>query len=449
MFEGKYKPDSEKELSKDNLSNSREFQESVVTSNNSVLFNNTKNNEVRFGEQPIYASSSSSDMNNRNQQRNENNVFKAVSGAQLSLFYGSVSSVTTEQDEDYIKDPPETEDKTHDSFESVSEEATDKLQASLTIPITTTTTNYNQPQKRHIMISYNQSSRETCQKIYDRLVERNYKVWMDLTNMVDDILVSMAQAVENSYIILICINQQYYTSDYCRLEAEYAAENRIKFIPCLMEKSFRAESWLGIIKGSNVHVDFSSVENFDHSFEELVRQITYVEKKLSLQPRRTPTPCSFMNPIQLTTMNTLDTAISTGINDTSCRRFDDIIRKYKRSLKKERCELYQLKPNELASLIIKLRQELFADPHILSDSERSDGEVGKQHNDNQYLKQTLSPTPYQNELLLSLVNRITKLETMQQNNSHYFDMYGCFKVTLGIMALWAFNVYIIKNRHIL
>ncbi|CAF4129968.1 unnamed protein product, partial [Rotaria sordida] len=439
MFEGKYKPDSEKELSKDNLSNSREFQESVVTSNNSVLFNNTKNNEVRFGEQPIYASSSSSDMNNRNQQRNENNVFKAVSGAQLSLFYGSVSSVTTEQDEDYIKDPPETEDKTHDSFESVSEEATDKLQASLTIPITTTTTNYNQPQKRHIMISYNQSSRETCQKIYDRLVERNYKVWMDLTNMVDDILVSMAQAVENSYIILICINQQYYTSHYCRLEAEYAAENRIKFIPCLMEKSFRAESWLGIIKGSNVHVDFSSVENFDHSFEELVRQITYVEKKLSLQPRRTPTPCSFMNPIQLTTMNTLDTAISTGINDTSCRRFDDIIRKYKRSLKKERCELYQLKPNELASLIIKLRQELFADPHILSDSERSDGEVGKQHNDNQYLKQTLSPTPYQNELLLSLVNRITKLETMQQNNSHYFDMYGCFKVTLGIMALWAFN----------
>jgi hypothetical protein len=70
------------------------------------------------------------------------------------------------------------------------------------------------------MISYNHSSREICQKIYDGLVERNYKVWMDLTDMGDDILVSMARAVENSYIVLLCINQKYYESDYCRLGNE-------------------------------------------------------------------------------------------------------------------------------------------------------------------------------------------------------------------------------------
>jgi hypothetical protein len=68
-------------------------------------------------------------------------------------------------------------------------------------------------------------------------------------------------------------------------EAEYAAENRIKFIPCLMESEFRAQSWLGIIKGANVHVDFSSADLFDDSFTELIRQITYVEGKLSLRPR--------------------------------------------------------------------------------------------------------------------------------------------------------------------
>ena len=53
-----------------------------------------------------------------------------------------------------------------------------------------------------------------------------------------------------------------------------------------MEKSFRAQSWLGIIKGSNYHIDFSSPENFDESLDELVRQITHVEKKLSMQPRK-------------------------------------------------------------------------------------------------------------------------------------------------------------------
>ena len=32
-----------------------------------------------------------------------------------------------------------------------------------------------------------------------------------------DILDSMARAVENSYIVLLCMNQQYYESEYCRL----------------------------------------------------------------------------------------------------------------------------------------------------------------------------------------------------------------------------------------
>ncbi|CAF4113477.1 unnamed protein product [Rotaria sordida] len=95
MPERKYKRDSKKELSEDNFSNSHEFQETVVASNNSVLLNSTKNNEIRFGGQPIYAT---------------------VSDAQLFLVYRSVGNVTTEQDEDYIKDTPETEDETHDGF---------------------------------------------------------------------------------------------------------------------------------------------------------------------------------------------------------------------------------------------------------------------------------------------------------------------------------------------
>ena len=71
----------------------------------------------------------------------------------------------------------------------------------------------------------------------------------------------------------------------CFVEAEYAAENRIKFIPCLMEKDFRAQSWLGIIKGANVHVDFSDPDAFDSSFKELIRQIDFIERRLSVRPR--------------------------------------------------------------------------------------------------------------------------------------------------------------------
>lgn len=52
-----------------------------------------------------------------------------------------------------------------------------------------------------------------------------------------------------------------------------------------MEKDFRAQSWLGIIKGANVHVDFSNPDAFDSSFNELIRQIDFVERRLSVRPR--------------------------------------------------------------------------------------------------------------------------------------------------------------------
>ncbi|CAF3993821.1 unnamed protein product [Adineta steineri] len=138
------------------------------------------------------------------------------------------------------------------------------MDTSISVTDNSIATNYNQ-QKRHIMISYDRSSIRTYRKIYNRLIERNYKVWMNVEHMFDDIL--------------------YYESDSYRLKAEYAVKNLIKCTPCLMEEKFQPRSWLGVIKGSNVHVDFSSQDDFDESFEQLIRQITFIEKQLSIQPR--------------------------------------------------------------------------------------------------------------------------------------------------------------------
>ncbi|CAF0809847.1 unnamed protein product [Adineta ricciae] len=366
-----------------------------------------------------------------------------VAAKQLSHLYDSVvSTTTTEPGEELNEGVNYREQGISDSFVEVyTEEDEDEVQSLSAIP--KTTTGGSQPQKRHIMISYNRSSRDTCERIYQGLVNKNYKVWMDLTDMADDILVSMARAVENSYIVLLCINQQYYESDYCRLEAEYAAENRIKFIPCLMEKSFRAQSWLGIIKGSNFHIDFSSPEDFDESFNELVRQITHVEKKLSMQPRRTPAPGSMVNPMKFaaTSSGPAATAASISANDVNSRRFDAIIREYKHAIKKKSHQLNRLKRNELADLISKLRQELFIETtQVLTDSERSDEEDEKQHNDDHLLQQLLSRSLDQNEFLLRLVDRLTTPQPMEQTNLQNLNMDGIFKVILAIMVLWALNI---------
>ncbi|CAF0786604.1 unnamed protein product [Adineta steineri] len=110
----------------------------------------------------------------------------------------------------------------------------------------------------HIMISYNRSVTAMCLKIRDRLKSLHYNVWLDVDNINGGVLESMAQAVENSSIVLICMNEQYKQSYYCRLEAEYATELRKPCIPCLMQPRFRPYGWLGIIKGAKIHVDFAT-----------------------------------------------------------------------------------------------------------------------------------------------------------------------------------------------
>ncbi|CAF1456675.1 unnamed protein product [Rotaria sordida] len=193
--------------------------------------------------------------------------------------------------------------------------------------------------------------------------------------------------------------------------------------------------------GSHFHIDFSSHENFDQSFEELIRQITYVENRLSLQPRRTPTPSSMIYSMQSVRMSTSDTIISSVTNNVYSRRFADIICKYKKSISKEHYELNQLQQNELSSLIIKLREELFCDaPQVLSDSKKSDDVIEKHHCGNHCLEQTR--IIHQNDILLRLVDRLTTPKSMEENSSNSFFI-GCFKIILCSMALWMLYRYII------
>ncbi|CAF0976644.1 unnamed protein product [Rotaria sordida] len=383
-------------------------------------------------------------------QGNILNTNTAVSVADTSTSVAGSLNVSTKQSSLLCKNirnsrPIESDEETIDNENHISErdeetnnvtyvkQSTDQYQNISIIK------NINQ-QKRHIMISYNHSSIKTCRKIYDRLVEKNYKVWMDLDHMFDDILAAMAQAVENSYIVLLCINQQYYESDYCRLEAEYAAENHIKFIPCLMEEAFRPKSWLGIIIGlfiyysSNFHIDFSSSNNFDQSFEQLIRQITYIEKQISLQPRRTLASNSMINPTIATSSSIPTTTITDNINSY---KFDSIIHEYKRIINKTNYHLNELNRNELFELIIKIRQELFHETtKILLDNKQSNEQDYKE-----FLQQFINRTLKQNELLLKLINNLTRQQSIEQHRRNNFNVDSIFKLVFGIILLWTLVLF--------
>lgn len=93
-------------------------------------------------------------------------------------------------------------------------------------------------QKSHIMISYNHSSRDMCLRIKDELKSRGFSVWIDVEQIYGSTLATMAEAVENAAVFLMCVSEKYYQSPNCRLEAEYAVRLQKPIIPLIMQSDY-------------------------------------------------------------------------------------------------------------------------------------------------------------------------------------------------------------------
>ncbi|CAF3927772.1 unnamed protein product, partial [Rotaria sp. Silwood2] len=129
----------------------------------------------------------------------------------------------------------------------------------------------------------------------------NYTVWFDQNNMSGNVLTSIASAVENSFVVLMAINESYYQSRYCRLEAEYSVERNKVSVPMLMQTGYKPLGWLGIINGSKLHIDFSLLP-FDEAFNLLLREIEAVRISLGADPNVRNIAMPVNNQV-ITTMN--------------------------------------------------------------------------------------------------------------------------------------------------
>jgi hypothetical protein len=68
------------------------------------------------------------------------------------------------------------------------------------------------------------------------------------------------------------------------VEALYTDKRHKDFIPCLMESSYEPDGWLGILIRDQLYIDFSSLDNFDAAFEELIAEIQDIENRLQISP---------------------------------------------------------------------------------------------------------------------------------------------------------------------
>ncbi|CAF1609717.1 unnamed protein product [Adineta ricciae] len=123
-----------------------------------------------------------------------------------------------------------------------------------------------------IMISYSHSDDKLCHQILQRLEQEKFNIWIDFQKVHGNLTDTIAEAIENSEIVLICMSDAYKQSPVCKLEASYAAKRGCHIIPLVMTPKYKADGWLGLITSDRLYVDFKKM-NFDEAFKQLKYQI--------------------------------------------------------------------------------------------------------------------------------------------------------------------------------
>ena len=123
-----------------------------------------------------------------------------------------------------------------------------------------------------IMISYSHKDELLAKQIYEELVKFGYHVWIDYDQMHGNVMDAMAQAIERSQTIIICMSEQYRKSNYCRAEAHYAFQRQLKIVPILLQEHYQPDGWLLFLIGQLLYVDFTKYE-FPRAIELLIKEL--------------------------------------------------------------------------------------------------------------------------------------------------------------------------------
>jgi hypothetical protein len=145
--------------------------------------------------------------------------------------------------------------------------------------------------RQHIMLSYAWAAKKNLViSLGKRLRDLGYDVWRDeegssiVPPMSGDIVETMAEAIQNSLVIVVCVSPEYKESANCRAEAKYARarEGRggLKLIYVMMDENYHTKSsprqvdgWLGFMVGTELWYplwDGKFVDSTAKSISELI-----------------------------------------------------------------------------------------------------------------------------------------------------------------------------------
>ncbi|CAF1664045.1 unnamed protein product [Adineta ricciae] len=91
-----------------------------------------------------------------------------------------------------------------------------------------------------------------------------------------NVMDAMAEAIDRSRTIVICMSEDYRKSNFCRAEAHYAFQQQRHIVPVLMQKQYKPDGWLLFLIGQLLYVDFTKHE-FARAMEMFLKELQFTE----------------------------------------------------------------------------------------------------------------------------------------------------------------------------
>jgi hypothetical protein len=94
-----------------------------------------------------------------------------------------------------------------------------------------------------IYISHHQENKSVALRIKKYLETSGQKCLVNEENDQLEFLDEMSKCINESSCVLFCVNKKYKNCSYCRIEINYVLQVKKRYIPIIIEKSFKSDGW--------------------------------------------------------------------------------------------------------------------------------------------------------------------------------------------------------------
>ena len=147
-----------------------------------------------------------------------------------------------------------------------------------------------------VMISYSWGNQDSVLQFRKELKKRGVNVWIDVEQMGGSTVEAMANAVEKSGIVILCMSRIYQESRNCRSEAEYAYQCK-KHVVCLKMEKFAPTGWLGFLLGTKLYYEMFPEGGCGDFVEKIVKEIQKHGPSCISSPSSSSSSFSTSNPV--------------------------------------------------------------------------------------------------------------------------------------------------------